>query len=150
MLKTPYRSEAALCFQQLKDTDELYRNTIDQILKTANSELPFREKLDGVVNIHIDAVEQPSADFKVKLKKKSVKEEDIYLCCFFDIVEALFAVESETIVGSSFGPSQKKHAMDRTIRILSEVPLGGPRWNHNTQPRILRRLMDLKRQIHEG
>ncbi len=151
MLKTPYRTEAALCFQQLKDTDELYRNTIDQILKTANEELPFRERLDGVVNTHIDAVEEPSdLKLKLKLKKKSVKEEETYLCCFFDIIEALFAVESESIVRSSFGPSQKKHAMDRMTRILNEVPLGGPRWNHNTQPRILRRLMDMKRQIHEG
>jgi hypothetical protein len=31
---------------------------------------------------------------------------------------------------------------------LNDVPLGGPRWNHNTQPRILRRLMDMKRQVH--
>ena len=146
MFKTPYRSEAALCFQQLKGINEVYRITIDQILVAVNSEVPFREKLDQVVNIHIDNVEDPS-DMNLK-KKKSAKEEDTYLCCFFDIIEGLFAVESETIVNSTFGGEQKKHAMDRMIRNLNDVPLGGPRWNHNTQPRILRRLMDMKRQVH--
>jgi hypothetical protein len=146
MLKTPYRAEAAMCFQQLKGINELYKKTIDQILEKVNSDLPFREKLDQAVNVHIDNVEDP-ADMNVQ-KKKSAKEEDTYLCCFFDIIEGMFANESETIVNSSFGGEQKKHAMDRMIRILNEVPLGGPRWNHNTQPRILRRLMDMKRQVH--
>jgi hypothetical protein len=145
-MKTPYRAEAAMCFQQLKTVNEIYKITIDQILAAVNSEIPFREKLDQAVNIHIDNVEDP-ADTSL-IKKKSAKEEDIYLCCFLDIVEGLFAVESESIVRSSFGGEQKKHAMDRMIRILNEVPLGGPRWNHNTQPRILRRLMDMKRQVH--
>lgn len=146
MLKTPYRAEAALCFQQLKSVSEVYKKTIDQIMATTNAEMPFREKLDQVVNIHIDNVEDP-ADLNLQ-KKKSAKEEDTYLCCFFDIIEGLFALESESIVSSSFGGEQKKHAMDRMMRILNEVPLGGPRWNHNTQPRILRRLMDMKRQVH--
>ncbi len=145
MFKTPYRAEAALCFQQLKSINEVYKITIDQILAVVNSEVPFRERLDQVVNIHIDNIEDPS-DMNLQ-KKKSVKEEDTYLCCFFDIIEGLFAVESESIVRSSFGGEQKKHAMDRMTRILDEVPLGGPRWNHNTQPRILRRLMDMKRQV---
>jgi hypothetical protein len=146
VFKTPYRSEAALCFQQLKGINEVYKITIDQILTAVNSEVPFREKLEQVVNIHIDNIEDPS-DMNLK-KKKSAKEEDTYLCCFFDIIEGLFAAESESIVNSSFGGEQKKHAMDRMIRNLNDVPLGGPRWNHNTQPRILRRLMDMKRQVH--
>jgi hypothetical protein len=146
VFKTPYRAEAAMCFQQLKTVNEIYKITIDQILAAVNSDIPFREKLDQAVNIHIDNVEDP-ADTSL-IKKKSAKEEDTYLCCFLDIVEGLFAVESESIVRSSFGGEQKKHAMDRMIRILNEVPLGGPRWNHNTQPRILRRLMDMKRQVH--
>lgn len=145
MFKTPYRAEAALCFQQLKGVNDVYKITIDQILALVNSELPFRERLDQVVNVHIDNIEDPS-DMNLQ-KKKSAKEEDTYLCCFFDIIEGLFAAESESIVNSSFGGEQKKHAMDRMIRILDEVPLGGPRWNHNTQPRILRRLMDMKRQV---
>jgi hypothetical protein len=145
VFKTPYRAEAALCFQQLKGVNDVYKITIDQILALVNSELPFRERLDQVVNVHIDNIEDPS-DMNLQ-KKKSAKEEDTYLCCFFDIIEGLFAAESESIVNSSFGGEQKKHAMDRMIRILDEVPLGGPRWNHNTQPRILRRLMDMKRQV---
>lgn len=146
MLKTPYRAEAAMCFQQLKSVNEVYKITVDQILKVVNSEIPFREKLDQAVNVHIDNIEDP-ADVSL-IKKKSAKEEDTYLCCFLDIIEGLFAMESESIVRSSFGGEQKKHAMDRMIRILDEIPLGGPRWNHNTQPRILRRLMDMKRQVH--
>jgi hypothetical protein len=145
-LKIPYRAEAAMCFQQLKGINEIYKNTIDQILEKVNSDIPFREKLEQSVNIHIDNIEDP-ADTTL-IKKKVAKEEDTYLCCFFDVIEGLFAIESETIVNSSFGGEQKRHAMDRMIRILNEVPLGGPRWNHNTQPRILRRLMDMKRQVH--
>lgn len=144
-MKTPYRPESTMCFQRLKDIDEKYRNTIDKILTTAKAEVPFWQRLEAMVNTHIDEIEV-TADLKAQ--KTSRKEEEIYLCCFFDIIEALFADECESIRGSSFGAEQKRHAMDRLLRNLKDVALGGPQWNHQTTPRIQKRIEDLKKQIH--
>jgi hypothetical protein len=133
-----------MCFQRLKDIDETFRNAIDSILKIAKTDGPFWQRLESIVNVHIDEVEQPD---NLKAQKKSRKEEDIYLCCLFDIVDALFAQESETILDSSFGAEQKHHAIDRLLRNLKDVAFGGPQWNHGTMPRISKRLQDIKRQI---
>ena len=145
LLKTPYRPESTMCFQRLKDIDETYRKAIESILKIAKTEGPFWQRLETMVNIHIDEVEQPD---NLKAQKKSRKEEDIYQCCLFDIVEAFFGHECELILDSSFGAEQKRHAMDRLLRSLKDVPLGGPQWNHGTMPRINKRLEDVKKQIH--
>jgi hypothetical protein len=134
-----------MCFQKLKDIDATFRNAIDSILKIAKEESPFWQRLEAMINVHIDEVEQPD---NLKAQKKPRKEEDIYQCCLFDIVEALFAQESETIHSSSFGSQQKKHALDRLMRNLKDIALGGPQWNHATVPRIMKRLEDIKRQIH--
>jgi hypothetical protein len=134
-----------MCFQRLKDIDAMFRDAIDSILKIAKEEGPFWQRLEAMVNVHIDQVEQPD---NLRAPKKSRKEEDIYLCCLFDIVDALFAEESEAILDSSFGAQQKKHALDRLMRNLKDVALGGPQWNHVTVPRIMKRLEDIKRQIH--
>jgi hypothetical protein len=143
VLKTPYRPEATMCFQRLKDIDATYKNAIEAILKIAKEEDPFWQRLEAMVNIHIDEVEGD-----LRSLKKSRKEEDIYLCCLFDIVDAVFAQESEMILDSSFGAEQKRHAMDRLLRNLKDVALGGPQWNHVTVPRIQKRLEDVKKQIH--
>jgi hypothetical protein len=142
-MKVPYQQSAASCYERLKETDSLYQKGVDQVLTVARSDDAFSKKLDTVLSFNESVIEKS----RTVRSSKPWREEDVYLCCFFDLLEAMFASESETILKGSTSATEKRKGIEQLEDAVSRIQLSGPKWNQGAQVTIRKNLEEAKKNV---
>lgn len=136
-LNLPYRPESAICYARLKETRPVFQEGFDQMQAEAVSLRSVQDRLPMITEIHMETI----AESRKEPSKTTWNEEDIFVCCAFDLLHGLFAKESERIAADSqANKSDKQKKLRQLLQLLDNMPFTGPSWGQGTKPAIRKQL----------
>jgi hypothetical protein len=146
MLKIPYRpKEVGHCYERLKEASPVFQKAIEEIQTTLQTESEFNERLQKSMEIHRAAREQG----KKEPRRHTWIEEDIYLCCLYDILEAAFAQEAETITQSKEPKEVKEKLLDNLGQSIESLKFGSPQYRTGIKPRFEEKISNARKHLAE-
>jgi len=146
MLKIPYRpKEVGHCYERLKEASPVYQKAVAEIQTTLGSGSDFNERLQKSMEIHRAAREQG----KKEPRRHTWIEEDIYLCCLYDVLEAAIANEAETIIQSKDSKEVKEKRLDGLGQSIESLTFGSPQYRTGIKPRFQEKVLDARKRLAE-
>lgn len=143
MIKIPYNAKAtAHCYDKIQSTRAPYREAVAQMKSTIESQSSFQEKFDRVLALHQQAL-QSKGDSEAEFQQI-----DVFLCCIYDMLQALYADESEKIVASSNAADQKKTEINELMKSIGQLPFGGPQYRTGIKPRLERIVKNAQKKLN--
>ncbi len=143
-INLPYRTESRQCYQRLKESRRVFQNGFEQMSASAQSESPFKQRLADIISIQGKTVESG----RKEVSNTTWSEEDVFVCCAHDLLQAVFAQEAEKIAADpSTGKTQKQAGIKALIKDLNRIPYTGPTWNHATKPAIRKQLDEVLKRL---
>lgn len=134
----PYNKEMTHCYEHLSKTNEEYRDAFAELRKIASQSLSFEERLRKISERHEAALRKG----KAVAQQQPWREEDAYVCCVYDLHEAVFAKEVERILTSSGETEAKSTLLRNMMKSLEGVPFGSPQWNTRIKLRIQKNIKE--------
>jgi hypothetical protein len=132
-LKIPYDpQQVGHCYERLKEMLPVYQKGISRIRAEMESGRPFHQRLDKLLSLH-DSILETGQGQKTS---HSWIEEDVYLCCLYDMLEAMYAMEAEKILRSDGLTAQKKKNLEELSRSIEDLPFGSPQYRTGIRPRL--------------
>jgi len=135
-LKLPFAPEAKKCHDDLPKTSAVYRDGFARLVKTVEGSGAFGERFGKVVKAH----EATIAAGQAAPSSGPLMESDIYLCCFYDLLEGWLSKEAEAVKASAATPEAKKKALDALWAPIDALNWSGPKWTSIQKPRLKQRL----------
>jgi hypothetical protein len=131
-LKLPYEQDAGHCYDHLAQGVPLYQKGIADIRLAMESNNSFEQRLRKVLRLHamnLQAVEtEESSD--------SSNEEDVYLCCLYDMLESMYNAEAERITVGAGAYQEKRKNLDDLRASIARLPFGNREYRNHTRPRL--------------
>ncbi|MEW6364888.1 MAG: hypothetical protein AB1714_09640 [Acidobacteriota bacterium] len=139
-MKLPFEPDAKRCHEDLKQTNAAYQQGFAALRALADSDSPFDERLHRFMKSH----EATLAAAQTQPQRQTWVEEDVYLCCVWDLLQSMFAAEAQSIAGSSRTVAEKRGALDELSKRVDKLPFGSPLWRDGPRARIQKRLADAR------
>jgi hypothetical protein len=73
--------------------------------------------------------------------------EDIYLCCVYDLVEAAFASEVESVLKSTNNSELKTKQLDQLTSVIELLPFKSPQYETTIKPRLEKKITQAKAEL---
>jgi hypothetical protein len=131
-LKLPYGQDAGHCYDRLAQGQPLYQKGIADIRLAMESNNSFEQRLRKVLRLHamnLQAAESQEAS-------DSWNEEDVYLCCLYDMLESMYNAEAERIAVSAGVYMEKRKNLDDVRASIARLPFGSVEYRNSTRPRL--------------
>jgi hypothetical protein len=130
MIKIPYHPKATShCYERIKTTRPHYRDAVAQMRSVIESQAQFQDKLNKVLALHQQVLKAKSDS------EAEFQEMDVFLCCLYDMLQALYADECEKILASN--ADDKKQQLDAVAKSLDELPFGSPQYRTGIRPKLV-------------
>lgn len=143
MIQIPFSpKEVGHCYEKLQNTEAVYRETIEEIHKTMDSAAPFEERLSKCMQVHNEMLEHTHQNIESEFP-----EEDIYLCCLYDMLEAMYSVEAKNISGSPLEKERKQEKLDALQQSIRQLPFGSPQFREGIRPRLERQVRAAEEEL---
>jgi hypothetical protein len=138
-LKIPYSpSEVGECYRRLDQTLPVFQKGISDIRDAMESTEPFDRRLRKVLKLH-ERVLRESAKQETQ---HSWNEEDVYLCCLYDMLESAYAGEADRIAKGTGDPAEKRKSLSQISATIPKLPFGSPQYREGIRPRLERAVSD--------
>jgi hypothetical protein len=138
MFKLPYQPEAERCHKDLKKLIPTYRDGFSRLVALASGTAPYEERFTQVAREHEKIIEAGRAS----PPSGPLMEEDIYLVCMYDLLNAMVGTEAERIGRSGLPVEQKKQQLEALTRPIDALTWSGPIWESVEKPRLKKRVTD--------
>jgi hypothetical protein len=138
MLKLPYQPEAARCHKDLPKLSPPYRDGFARLVSLASGAAAYEERFAQVAQEHEKIIEAGQAS----PPSGPLMEEDIYLVCLYDLLNAIVGTEVERLSGSGLAGDQKKRQLEALTRPIDALTWSGPIWENVEKPRLKKRVTD--------
>src|SRR5262245_31757025 len=129
MIKIPHHPKATShCYESIKTARAPYRDAVAQMRSAIESQAPFQEKLNKVIMLHQQALkarEDSESEFQ---------QIDVFLCCLYDMLQALYADEAEKILTSK---ADKKTELDALAKSIEGLPFDSPQYRNVIRPKLV-------------
>jgi hypothetical protein len=131
MIKIPYQSKATThCYESIKTARAPYRDGVAQIRSVIESQAQFQEKLNKVLELHQQVLKSKSDD------EAEFQDMDVFLCCLYDMLQALYADESEKILASNGDANHKKEQLAVLSKSIETLPFGSITYRTAIRPKL--------------
>lgn len=131
MIKIPYQSKATShCYESIKTARALYRDAVAQMRSVIESQAQFQEKLNRVLELHQQVLKSKSDS------EAEFQDMDVFLCCMYDMLQALYADESEKILASKADSNQKKEQLDAVVKSIDGLSFNSPLYRNAIRPKL--------------
>lgn len=132
-LTIPYNEkDVGHCYERLKQTLPVYQEGISGIRLVMESNRPFAARLQKVLKAH-EAVLKSA---QTQLSPHSWNEDDFYLCCLYDMLEAMYAAEAARIAAGSGSDEEKRKELAALASSIDKLPFGSPQFREGIRPRL--------------
>lgn len=143
MIQIPFSpKEVGHCYERLQKADEVYRETIEEIRQVMVSTAPFEERLSECLRSHNEMLEETHQNLDSEFP-----EEDIYLCCLYDMLEAMYAAEAKSIAGSELEKQARLDQLDALQQSIRQLPFGSPQFREGIRPRLERQVRQVEEEL---
>jgi hypothetical protein len=130
MIKIPYHPKATShCYESIKTAPALYRDAVAQMRSAIESQTQFDEKLNKVLALHQQVLESKTDS------ESEFQQIDVFLCCLYDMLQALYADESDKILASN--ADQKKGQLAALAKSIEGLPFGGTTYRTAIRPKLV-------------
>ena len=130
MIKIPYHPKATShCYESIKTARAHYRDAVAQMRSVIESQAQFQEKLNKVLALHQQVLKSKSDS------EAEFQDMDVFLCCMYDMLQALYADESEKILASN--ADDKKQQLDAVAKSIDGLPFGSPQYRTVIRPKLV-------------
>ena len=133
-LKIPYGQEAGHCYERLAQTLPLCQKGIADIRLAMESNNTFEERLRKVLRLH--AMNLQAAE--TEESTDSWNEEDVYLCCLYDMLESMYNAEAERIAAGAGAYQEKRKNLEDLRSSIARLPFGSSEYRNRVRPRLER------------
>jgi hypothetical protein len=131
-LKIPYGQNAGDCYDRLAQTLPLYQKGITDIRLAMESNNSFEQRLRKVLRLHAMILQAAETDET----SDSPNEEDVYLCCLYDMLESMYNAEAERIAVGAGAYQEKRKNLDDLRASIARLPFGSPEYRNSTRPSL--------------
>lgn len=132
MIKIPYHPKATShCYESIKTTHAPYRDAVAQMRSVIESQAQFEQKLNKVLELHQQVLKSKSDD------ESEFQDMDVFLCCLYDMLQALYADESQKILASNADSDQKKEQLAAVAKSIDGLPFGSPLYRTGIRPKLV-------------
>ncbi|MCI0412821.1 hypothetical protein L0222_08485 [bacterium] len=146
-LRIPYREQAtAHCYDRLVQTLSLYQKGIADIRLAMESNNSFGERLRKVLRLH--AMNLQATD--PEESSDSWNDEDVYLCCLYDMLEAMYNAEAERIAGAAGSHHDKRKNLDDLRASIARLPFGSSQYRNSIRPRLEKSVWERMRNVERS
>jgi hypothetical protein len=134
-LKIPYSpDEVGECYRRLDQMLPVYQKGISDIRAKMESNQLFDQRLRTVLKIHARVLHE-SANQETQ---HSWNEEDVYLCCLYDMLESMYAAEAARIATGTDDAKEKRKNLVQLSATIPKLPFGSPQYQEGIRPRLER------------
>src|SRR5262245_12736477 len=121
MIKIPHHPKATShCYESIKTARAHYRDAVAQMRSVIDSQAQCQEKLNKVLALHQQVLKSKSDS------EAEFQDMDVFLCCMYDMLQALYADESEKILASN--ADDKKQQLDAVAKSIDALTFGSPQY----------------------
>lgn len=132
-LTIPYnQKDVGHCYERLKQTLPVYQEGISAIRLVMESNKPFSARLQKVVKANAAVLKSA----QTQASPHSWNEDDIYLCCLYDMLEAMYAAESARIATGPGSADEKRKQLAALASSIDKLPFGSPQFREGIRPRL--------------
>jgi len=132
MIKIPYHPKATShCYESIKTTRAPYRDAVAQMRSVIESQAQFQEKLNKVLVLHQQVLKAKSDS------EAEFQDMDVFLCCMYDMLQALYADESEKILASNADSNQRKEQLDTVAKSIDGLQFESPQYRNVIRPKLV-------------
>jgi hypothetical protein len=137
-LKIPHNpGEAGVCYKRLKEALPVYQKGIADIQLEMNSKSPFDLRLRKVLRLHARTL-QEALDQETS---SSWNEEEVYLCCLYDMLEAFYIFEADRIAHSAGSSDEIRRSLNELFASIPKLPFGSSHYQSIIRPRLERAII---------
>ena len=142
MIKIPYHPKAtAHCYESIKTTRAPYRDAVAQMKSVIESQAQFEEKLNQVLALHQQVLKAQTDS------ESEFQQMDVFLCCLYDMLQALYADGSQNILASDANKNQKKEQLTAVAKSIEGLPFGGPQYRTGIRPKLERIVASAQKKV---
>lgn len=135
---TPFNPQTAGCYERLAKVGPAYQQGYQDMAALLGESAPLVSLLPRVVSTH-ERVLQAGRAAPVNPK---MLEEDVYLCCMRDTLEARVAREVRATVDGDAGTQDKRALLEALLEGVRGLPWSGPKWTTMERPAIEKHVQD--------
>lgn len=132
-MRIPYAQDARICYDSLKNAPVLGPG-LQRMIDAARGTESFETRLGTVQELRFRLVEEHRA---MPTRRESMREEDYFVGAANDLLEAMFAAETEAL--AALPPSERPARAAFLLRVARSMELD-PQWNDYTRARIVERI----------
>ena len=77
----------------------------------------------------------------------SWNEEDVYLCCLYDMLESMYAAEATRIATGTDDAKEKRKNLAQLSATIPKLPFGSPQYQEGIRPRLERAVSIMERRL---
>jgi hypothetical protein len=130
MIKIPYHPKATShCYESIKTARAPYRDAVAEMRSVIESQTQFQEKLNKMIALHQQALKAKSDS------EAEFQDMDVFLCCLYDMLQALYADESQKILASK--TEDKKQQLDAVGKSIDGLPFESPQYRNVIRPKLV-------------
>jgi hypothetical protein len=144
-LKIPYSpKEVGHCYDRLKQTMPVYQNGISAIRSEIESQNSFDQRLKKVLSLLNSTVQEG----QTRESSNSWNEDDVFRCCFYDMLEAMYAAEAERITSEQGTSADKMKNLDALAASIAKLPFGSPQYESGIRPRLEKAVSEHRKDLN--
>jgi hypothetical protein len=133
MIQIPYSpKEVGHCYERLHRALPAYREARAGIEAVIRSGAGYSERLQKVLALHAEVLERVRADGS----DPEGVDEGIYLCCLYDMLEAMVAAEAESVSAGPLPASGKRAQLESIGESIRNLPFGSPQFKTGIRRRL--------------
>ena len=132
-LKLPYTQDAGYCYDRLALGLPLYQKGVADIRFAMESNNSFEQRMRKVLRLH--AMNLQAAETE---ESSDSWNEDVYLCCLYDMLDSMYNAEAERIAVAAGGHGEKLRNLEELKASIARLPFGSPEYRNNIRPRLER------------
>lgn len=131
MIKIPYHPKATShCYESIKTARAHYRDAVAQMRSVIESQAQFQEKLNKMLELHQQVLKSKSDS------ESEFQDMDVFLCCMYDMLQALYADESKNILASNADNNEKKEQLAALSKSIETLPFGSITYRTAIRPKL--------------
>jgi hypothetical protein len=143
-LQIPYRpKELSHCYERMPQTRKFLQDGLSQARSILESEEPFQKRLDEAMKINQETLQRATVEPPVQ----TWLEQDVYLCCLYDMLEAAFAAEADRIIATKADASKKKEDLQALLKSIEGLGPGSPQYRSGIKPRLVKTVQNALKKI---
>jgi hypothetical protein len=140
MTKIPYHPKATShCYESIKTARAPYRDAVAQMRSVIESQAQFQEKLNKIIALHQQVLKAKSDS------EAEFQDMDVFLCCLYDMLQALYADESQKILASN--AEDKKQQLDAVGKSIDALPFESPQYRNAIRPKLVGILTSAQKKV---